>query len=161
MYWNFVYILMCRIILKLMTHFHDHVSSTNDRPCLLVLDNHESHLSIEVINFCKQNGIVWSFLPNTSHRLQPLDRSVYGPFKTFYFASVDDWMTNNPGKIVTIYDIPGIVKLELPKAINPTNIISTFQATGIAPFNRDIFTNADFLSSSDTDMEMTSQNNAV
>lgn len=69
--------------------------------------------------------------------------------------------TNNPGKTVTIYDNPGIVKLALPKAINPTNIISRFQATGIASFNRDIFTNADFLSSSDTDREMTSQNNAV
>lgn len=70
-------------------------------------------------------------------------------------------MTNNQGKTVTIYDIPGIVKLALPKAINPTNIISGFQATGIAPFNRYIFTEADFLSSSVTDREMTSQNNAV
>lgn len=79
----------------------------------------------------------------------------------FYFASVDDWMTNNPGKTVTIYDIPDIVKLALPKTINPTNIISGFQATGIAPFNRDIFTVADFLSSTVTDREMTSQNNAI
>lgn len=70
-------------------------------------------------------------------------------------------MTNNQGKTVTIYNIPGIEKLALPKAINPTNIISGFQATGIAPFNRDIFTEADFLSSSATDREMTSQNNAV
>lgn len=127
MYGNFLYILTCRTILKLITHFHDHVRSTNDRPCLLVLDNHESHLSIEVNNFCKQNGIfMLPFLPNTSHHLQPLDKSVYGPFKKFYFASVDDWMTNNPGKTVTIYDIPGIVKLVLPKAIIPTNIISEF-----------------------------------
>lgn len=64
--------------LKFTKHFHNHVRSTKDHPCLLVLDNHESHLSIEVINFCKENGIVMlSFPPHTSHRLQPLDRSGY------------------------------------------------------------------------------------
>lgn len=148
--------------LKFIKHFLNHVRCTKDHPCLLVLDNHESHLSIDVINFCKENGIIMlSFPPHTSHRLQPLDRSVYGPFKKYYFASVDDWMTNNPGKTVTIYDIPGIVKLALPKAITPTNIISGFQATGIAPYNRDVFTDADFLSSSVTDREMTSQISGV
>lgn len=148
--------------LKFIKHFHGHVRSTKDNPCLLILDNHESHLSIEVLNFCKENGIVMlSFPPHTSHRLQPLDRSVYGPFKKFYFASVDDWMINNPGKTVTIYDIPDIVKLALPRAINPANIISGFQATGIAPYNRAVFTDADFLSSSVTDREMTSQDSAL
>lgn len=148
--------------LKFIKHFHGHVRSTKENPCLLVLDNHESHLSIAVLNFCKESGIVMlSFPPHTSHRLQPLDRSVYGPFKKFYFAAVDDWMMNNPGKTVTIYDIPGIVKLALPRAINPTNIIAGFQATGIAPYNKNIFTDADFLSSSVTDREMAFQDGAV
>ncbi|XP_046661273.1 uncharacterized protein LOC124354680 [Homalodisca vitripennis] len=148
--------------LTFIKHFHGHVRSSKGNPCLLVLDNHESHLSIEVLNFCKENGIVMlSFPPHTSHRLQPLDRSVYGPFKRFYFASVDDWMVNNAGKTVTIYDIPGIVKMALPRAINPTNIISGFQATGIAPYNREVFTENDFLFSAVTDREMTSQDSTV
>ena len=66
-------------------------------------------------------------------------------------------MINNPVKTVTIYDIPGIVKMALPRAINPTNIISGFQATGVAPYNREVLTDDEFLSSAVTDREMTSQ----
>ena len=52
---------------------------------LLIMDNHDSHISVEVINFAKDNGVVLlTFPPQCSHRMQPLDRTVYGPFKHFY-----------------------------------------------------------------------------
>lgn len=143
--------------LQFIKHFHNHVRSSKEHPCLLILDNHDSHLSIDVINFCKEKGIVMlSFPPHTSHRLQPLDKSVYGPFKKFYFAAVDNWMTNNPGKTLTIYDLPGIVKNSLPNALTPNNITAGFKATGIMPFNPDIFTDEDFLSCSVTDRPLKS-----
>lgn len=63
-------------------------------------------------------------------------------------------ITNNSRKAVTIYNIPDIVKLALPKAINSTNIIFGFQAPGITPFNKDIFTDVDL-------QAHTSQNNTV
>jgi hypothetical protein len=63
-------------------------------------------------------------------------------------------MINNPGKTVTIYDIPGIVNMALPRAINPINIISGFQATGIAPYNREVFTDDEFLSSAVTERRL-------
>lgn len=138
--------------LLFMKHFHSNVRSSKENPVLLILDNHESHLSVDVLSFCKDNGIVMlSFPPHTSNRLQPLDVSVFGPFKRFYFSAVDNWMTSNPGKTVTIYDIPGIVKVALPNALTQRNIVSGFEATGIMPFNRNIFTDSDFLSSSVTD----------
>jgi len=84
---------------------------------LLLLDNQESHLSIPVIDYCKDNGVVLlSFLPHCSHQLQPLDLSVYGPLKKFINSASDAWLKNNPGKTVTIYDIPEIVKQALLKA---------------------------------------------
>lgn len=138
--------------LVFMKHFHSHVKSSAEQPCLLLLDNHESHLSIDVLNFCKENGIVMlSFPPHTSHRLQPLDRSVYGPFKKFYFSSVDNWLASNPGKTVTIYDIPSLVKTAFPKAMTPNNIVAGFKTTGIMPFNPDVFQDADYLPSFVTD----------
>ena len=63
-------------------HFVKFTRCTTEKPILLILDNHSSHLSIPVLNFCKRNGVVLlSFPPHTSHRLQPLDRTVYGPLK--------------------------------------------------------------------------------
>jgi len=94
---------------------------------LLLLDNHDSHLSITALDICKENGVtVLSFPPHCSHKLQPLDRSVYGPLKKYCNSAIDNWMVNNPGKTFSIYDIPGIVKTALPLATTPNNITAGF-----------------------------------
>lgn len=138
--------------LDFLKFFHLHVKSTVDKPCLLVLDNHGSHLSIEGLNFAKTNGIVMlSFPPHCSHKLQPLDRSVFGPFKKYVNTACDGWILNNPGKTMTIYDTPGIVAYAYPLAFTPKNIQSGFRVSGIFPYNRNIFSDDEFLASSVTD----------
>jgi hypothetical protein len=52
---------------------------------------------------------------------------------------------------MTIYDIPSIASQSLPNALTPKNMKSGFLVTGIWPFNRDIFTDENFLSSVVTD----------
>lgn len=77
------------------------------------LDIHASHLYIKVLDFCKENGVILlSFPPHTSHRLQPLDVSVYGPFKKFYHEAKCGWLKSHPESTVSIYDIPIIVKVD-------------------------------------------------
>jgi hypothetical protein len=72
-------------------------------PALPILGNHESHLSIVAINVTKENGIIILTLPpHTSHKVQPLDRTAFGPYKAYYNACLNDWMLSNPGKPVTI-----------------------------------------------------------
>lgn len=85
-----------------------------------------------------------SFPAHCSHKMQPLDRSVYGPFKHYVNMAVDDWMRTHPGKTMTIYDIPAIVREALPLAISCKNIMAGFACTGIYPFNQNIFAEADF-----------------
>ena len=76
----------------------------------MIMDNHESHLSIAAIGKARKLGIVLLTIPpNTSHKLQPLDVSVYGPFKTGYNKAMDNWMKTNPGKSITIYEVPSLV----------------------------------------------------
>lgn len=134
--------------LVFIKHFVKHTKCSKEHPVLIVLDNHASHLSVDMINYCRENGIILlSFPPHTSHKLQPLDRSVYGPFKRFYNAAADSWMKNNPGKTMVIYNIPSLVKVALPNAAMPKNIISGFTSTGIWPFNKEIFTEEDYLPS--------------
>ncbi|XP_041475762.1 uncharacterized protein LOC121424221 [Lytechinus variegatus] len=76
--------------LKFLKHFQEVTRCTKDRPVLLLLDNHESHVALSVINFCRDHGIVLvSFPPHCSHKLQSLDRSVFGPFKKFVNEASD------------------------------------------------------------------------
>ena len=60
-------------------------------------------------------------------------------------------MRNNPGKTMTIYDVPSIVKEAWPRAAVPTNIMNGFQAAGVCPFNPQVFNDDDFSPSYVTD----------
>jgi len=140
--------------LTFMEHFVNHVRPSLEKKVLVLLDNHESHLYLPVIDFCKNNGIVLlSFPPHCSHKLQPLDRSVYGPFKKFVNREMDQWMTMHPGSRMTIYDIPQIVAGALPDAVSPRNIMSGFKVSGIWPFDRNIFREDEFAPSIVTDID--------
>ncbi len=92
-----------------------------------------------------------SFPPHCSHRLQPLDRSVYGPLKRHINSTCDAWMRNNPGKTMSIYDIPGIAAIAYPLAATPLNIQAGFRVAGVQPYNRDVFLDTEFAPSYVTD----------
>ncbi|ROL23530.1 Pogo transposable element with KRAB domain [Anabarilius grahami] len=137
---------------EFLKHFVENTKCTKEKPCLLLLDNHESHLSVSGLNYAKENGVVMlSFPPHCSHRLQPLDRTVYGPLKRHVNTACDSWMLNNPGKTMSIYDVPGIVATAYPLAATPNNIQSGFRVTGISPYNRDVFPEDAFAPSYVTD----------
>lgn len=57
--------------------------------------------------------------------------------KKFNISATAAWMIKNPGKIMSIYNIPGIVGKSYPLAANPVNITAGFRQAGIVPFNRD------------------------
>ena len=144
--------------LDFMKHFVSYVKPTLDDKILLLLDNHQSHINLEVIDYAKKNGVViLSFPPHCSHKLQPLDRIVYGPFKRYYNNACNSWMQENPGKTISIYEIVDMVGRAFPRAMTPTNIHSGFRVSGIFPFDRDIFSDEEFMPSNVTDrlMEIT------
>lgn len=117
----------------------------------MIYDNHESHLSIEVLDLAKENGItILTIPPHSSAKLQPLDVGVFGPFTSAYNAALYSWMLRHPGKTMTIYEVAYCVGEAHLKAMSPNNIISAFKKTGIYPFDDQIFTDTDFLSSSVT-----------
>lgn len=138
--------------LQFIKHFANHVKPTQEKKVLLLLDNHISHISIDTLNFAKENGIViLSFPPHCSHKLQPLDRTVFGPFKRYFASAQDKWMRSYPGKTLSIYDLPALAKESLLKATTPQNIMSGFEVSGIHPFNPDVFSDMDFGPSTVTD----------
>jgi hypothetical protein len=77
------------LFIDLLKHIRTLTNCSMERKLLIVLDNHASHTSIEAILFCRKNGIVLlSFPPHCSHKLQPLDVSVFGPFKINFRAAL-------------------------------------------------------------------------
>ncbi|KAH9627647.1 hypothetical protein HF086_009797 [Spodoptera exigua] len=109
--------------LHFLEHFKKHSKVSLSHKVLLILDNHSSHVHINTLDYCKNNGIVLlSFPPHCSHKLQPLDRSVYGPLKKAVNSTCDAWMRSHPGKTMSIYDIPGIVASAMPLAMTSANI---------------------------------------
>lgn len=70
------------IYIDWLQHFKGFAKPSADNPVLLVLDNHESHISLKAYEFCRKNFIhVLTLPPHTSHRMQPLDLTFHGPLK--------------------------------------------------------------------------------
>jgi hypothetical protein len=136
------------LFISLLEHIQKHTHCTKENKILLLLDNHESHTTIRAINFCRDNGIIMgSFPPHTSHKLQPLDVSVYGPFKTYCSIAFNDWMTSNPGKAITIKDIAYLTKTAFQSAFTQKNITQSFEKPGLWPVNRLTFKDEEFAAS--------------
>ena len=116
-----------------------------DCKILVIMENHESHLSIAAIDKARNLGIILLTIPpKTSHKLQPLNVSVYGPFNSGYNKAMDNWMRTKSGRSVTIYELPLLVTEAQMVAMTPRNILSGFCSIGNWPYNPQIFAEADF-----------------
>lgn len=136
------------LFISVLEHIKNHTNCSTENKILLLLDNHESHTTVKAINFCRDNGIVMlSFPPHTSHKLQPLDVGVYGPFKSFCSVAFNDWMTSNPGKTITIRQIAHLTKVAFQNAFTQLNITKSFEKPGLWPLNQLAFREDEFLPS--------------
>ena len=70
---------------QVLKHFIDNVSVSKDQPGVLIMDKHNSHITIEAVELAKEHGLSLPTLPpHCSHKLQSLDVSAFGAFKKFY-----------------------------------------------------------------------------
>lgn len=140
------------LFIETLKHFIKFTNSSKENPSLLIMDNHESHISLSSVDLAKSNGVtILTLPPHCSNRLQPLDVSVYGPFKKYYNSAVDAWLQNNPGRTLDIYNIAPCINSAFEKSMTMKNIQAGFKATGIYPFDKNIFTDDDYLVSAVTD----------
>jgi hypothetical protein len=102
----------------------------------LILDGHNSHITLEVARAAKNVGLDLISLPShTSHALQPLDVSIFKPFKQFFREYRDFWMSRHINQPTTKKLLVQWVSLVLRKALLESNISSGFRATGIYPLD--------------------------
>ncbi|XP_067939990.1 uncharacterized protein [Watersipora subatra] len=136
------------IFLQWLEHFAKHAKCSHQHPVLLLMDNHTSHVSISAIESAKEKGIILlTFPPHCSHKLQPLDRTVYGPLKRYYNDSCTRWMLNNPARTISIHEIGALLGESFNRAFTPSNILSGFHVSGVFPYKPDIFGDDMYLAS--------------
>ena len=71
--------------LQWLQFFVEQVHPTETRKLLLVLDSHESRKYVKALDYTTENNVVFlSFAPHTTHKTQPLDVAVCGPFKVCF-----------------------------------------------------------------------------
>ena len=64
------------LISQTLLHFIGHMHVSKSNPRLLVLDNHRSHLGLEIITLAEKHSLaILTFPPHCSHRLQSLEVS--------------------------------------------------------------------------------------
>jgi len=113
------------------------VSPTNRS--LLIFDGHGSHVAFKTIEEARHLGIDLITLPaHTSHRLQPLDVSIFSPFKNYFKKQRSAWMASHPQIEIGREELATLARKAFKQALTPANIISGFRRTGIRPLNRSV-----------------------
>ncbi|KAB0801970.1 hypothetical protein PPYR_02363 [Photinus pyralis] len=151
------------LFLKWLKHFKSSAkASLESNHVLLTLDNHSSHISLEAILFCRENGIhLLSLPPHSSHKLQPLDVCFFQPLKTSYSVEVDKWHVNHPGRPITIYQVSSLFGAAYNRIANLEKAHKAFSCTGIYPFNPEVFSEEDFMGATVTERPINETLNEV
>ena len=121
------------LFLTWLKHFNLHRSQGR---CLLILDGHSSHLSLQCLEYCVEHQIELLCLPpHTTHVLQPLDRTVFKPLKAYYHQEGNIFIHNNPQASITKFVFGKIFNTAWRNGANVGNAIKGFECTGIHPLN--------------------------
>ena len=106
---------------------------------ILIGDNLASHFSVNVVRMARENDILFVALPpNTTHIMQPLDVSIFRPFKRIWATILDNFRKESRSKgALPKVNFP-IMLHQLYQEVKKTidvNLKSGFRATGLSPFN--------------------------
>lgn len=128
------------IFIDYLRHFLSFVKPTKEDPVLVILDNHESHISLGAYELYRDHGMhVLSLPPHVSHKMQPLDLTIFSSLKMAYNKECELYMANNPGKRITQYEVGELFTKAFNKTANISKAINGFAAAGIYPIDPDRF----------------------
>lgn len=107
---------------------------------LLILDGHGSHVTLGFIEYCIKRRILVDVLPpHTTHRTQPLDRSLFGPLQSNYTTELNKHMHQTQGlSALTKRDFFKLFYTAWVKTFTEKNILSGFKHCGIYPLDKSV-----------------------
>ncbi|KAF4306716.1 hypothetical protein GTA08_BOTSDO06117 [Botryosphaeria dothidea] len=121
-----------------LKHFNAHTKTrTVGTHRLLVIDGHESHISLEFQEICKENNIITLYMPpHSSHLLQPLDVGCFSLLKKAYGRQIESLARNHINHITKLEFLPAF-KAAFDESITEKNICASFRGVGLMPHNPD------------------------
>ena len=134
-------------------NFSKHTKPTKEDPVILVLDGHYSHTrNLEVITLPREDYVdIICLPPHSSHKMQPLDKALMGPLKTFCCQEIEKWLHSHPGQVV-IYQIGELFGNAYERAAMGEIAANGFWATGLFPCDKNSNRPYDFPLSSEYKM---------
>lgn len=121
--------------------------------CLLVFDGAACHLDYSIVEEAEKHDITLYCLPsNTTHELQPLDKSVYRSFEHHWDQELLKFISKNPERKLNKSSFNMILSEVWPKCMTHDNIVNGFKATGLYPFDPEIIPEEAFAPSALTEL---------
>jgi hypothetical protein len=107
---------------------------------LLITDGHSSHVNMDFLEWCDQHRIIVAvFPPHSTHRLQPLDVSLFSPLSTAYTNQLIQWTAKTQGLVgLSKREFWTLFRNAFEASFSPENIASGWKRTGLLPFDPEV-----------------------
>lgn len=117
------------------------INVSKENPALLILDSHRTRENTYALEWAKNNGMHILCLPSgATHLMQPLDVSLFKPFKTKYTEYI--YKMNEENGTIKVYsgvtnwwEVLPHVKKALEECFTEEKIKEAFKSCGINPFD--------------------------
>lgn len=122
------------VFIKCLQHFAKFKPPGN---VLLIFDGAAFNLDAEIVDAAEENNITLFCLPsNTAHELQPMDKSVFKAFGSYWDDEVTlYWGNNSSHRTINEFPFGQIFSKVWLKATTVSNVIAGFRATGVHPYD--------------------------
>ena len=121
--------------------FENFCEQVNERPLLLVLDGHLTHVSIPIIERALNEDItILKFPPHVTDLLQPADVTCFGPLKRKWEKKLNEYVNIvGASKGISKATFGDLIAAVWHQGLTPDNVIAGFRKTGIYPVDRTKF----------------------
>jgi hypothetical protein len=105
---------------------------------LLLLDSYTSHFTRQFIEFCDDHCIIlFATIPHTMHIYQPLDISVFQPYKQYYASAVARAFRNSCTEFDKLQFLSNLHQVRID-TFKRSTILSAWRKARLIPFDPDI-----------------------
>jgi len=119
-------------------YFIKRTGVTQDKPMLTLLNSHLSHLNKKFLILLRK--MEWwchstSYFSQSATLIKQVSLWTFYVFPGLLLIHASEGIRSNPGKTMTIYDIPFIMNRSLANSLTPENIKWRFLVTGLWPLS--------------------------